>query len=1546
MAYRDRFGNYLNDKHGRYNPVGSIMPFLVDDFGENGQTPEHAYEHYLYCDGSELNIRDYPLLYQAIGNTYGGSNQVLVTQAAFAGGIERLFWINNKAFFRINQNSAVSGDIKLPYSYGTNVRFTEAGNGLGDLNTDWQYSTLYGLIAPTEDVSSQQTATSFIYEVVFPDSVDPATITQQTLNFSTGTHPNALFSKGFSLNDYPFYIGTFNLPDYRDRLVVGFGPVNGQGSATVEDALVNRVGQTGGRWYISKSDILEGETFLTVGDVKTRGYSNITADILNYLTGEAGYKMGPLVDDYFFTKPLEHQHNILACQADESLTVEYSPIPVDEYARLYTNSIANFLFFEPETSSGDAYTHTHGLTAERLNDPQIATYGNTPGIGGPDVYAPPDINIDVGDLENLVTQGVTLVPHGSGVGEIGGFAKPAVPWAGDNYLAFSTIGTSPYSSLQTLRTCAFPMNLAGYQTLYVFAIMGNDANGGERTNQGSATDAFVNDGANDGLWIVWPDGQEQLLLPSAGQYNGINGTSGFTAYDLQYDSWKEQYVTIPEQYRTADVQVTFKQNPVDGGGELGSTLYAENPNCLDSIGIQAVGLRDGIPPDPPDTTGCYPVTGSASIAILSMTYDINSGLVTANTQVPHGFEQDDVVNVLGATPPGYNGAWTVLAQGLSDSVFLFDPGGNPGALQSGGIASVKLAAGNFETVLETDPPKVYVVDSTMVVGGKEITLENPGTVIPISADSIQGSGTLITSSQPSSGPDVKRIDMNLIAPGGGGADSNTAGGNGGNTTVTFAFEGTTYSIRVTGGRGGQKGSDGGAGGAGGGIQYRIGSGSWTDGIPAALDDSDNFEWSYSAGESGNDGGTGSATSVAYGGGMVDTTDPPDNVPDVILGSGSTGIASQFTATYDENAWTTTSDATWTMPTPPDNLNIISTTVSGILDGGSGGRGNTNANSGCQAGDTRIGDYFGTDAVQNGSAIGGSGGKGARIEWTLTVAATSLQFYMGGNGGNGYNVRDGFSDGPGFEPDGRTWDGNNPVGPASQWSSAGGTTGTVSGRGGRSGGGAYGNGAVGGGGGAASGMYYNGATLICGAGGGGGGGGSGGGYNGGSTYDGCWPGYPGDDAATNLYSTSGALDFVNGANGTTGGCSAGGGGGGGGGCGPESGGGGGIGGQGGGAGAGHNGNGGGSGGARGGSAYRTDYLEATFDPDYAPGSAYAEVNVQYEYTGYSDNGGGGGQGASANLAILNNNIGITGSVQSEGTGGGDAENGGEGYLGISYVGVEDGGETTLEPSVAVGKFYFGSEDGIPSGSSFGAGWAKGSTNDDMVPQTPGIGTTASDKFAISGGAGIPGYGGLVNRYLPFIGPNTANVREYILGDFDLSNVEKIRFLMIAGNNGNGGREPDEDIVCWYRNTGSESTSLLDTVISTDDAGSNWANYDVSVTEGSPAAGNQIELILRQTRTAGIGDNDIDNEDNYGLAAVTLFYRPIERNVFNPGEGGTLCNIDYVEETISVRDSGMLVGDGAFQMSPSTPINITTDVVAEKNIPLNTRYHRCKYLIKAY
>lgn len=35
--------------------------------------PEYQYYGYLYCDGSEYNIKDYPLLYSVIGNKYGGT---------------------------------------------------------------------------------------------------------------------------------------------------------------------------------------------------------------------------------------------------------------------------------------------------------------------------------------------------------------------------------------------------------------------------------------------------------------------------------------------------------------------------------------------------------------------------------------------------------------------------------------------------------------------------------------------------------------------------------------------------------------------------------------------------------------------------------------------------------------------------------------------------------------------------------------------------------------------------------------------------------------------------------------------------------------------------------------------------------------------------------------------------------------------------------------------------------------------------------------------------------------------------------------------------------------------------------------------------------------------------------------------------------------------------------------------------------------------------------------------------------------------------------
>ena len=147
-------------------------------------------------------------------------------------------------------------------------------------------------------------------------------------------------------------------------------------------------------------------------------------------------------------------------------------------------------------------------------------------------------------------------------------------------------------------------------------------------------------------------------------------------------------------------------------------------------------------------------------------------------------------------------------------------------------------------------------------------------------------------------------------------------------------------------------------------------------------------------------------------------------------------------------------------------------------------------------------------------------------------------------------------------------------------------------------------------------------MIAGAGGGGGGGGSGGGFNGGGTTDGCYPGGDNRTASQSLVAVNTALDFADGSNGSSGGCTAGGGGGGGAGCGVVNQSNGGVGGQ---AGVGHNGNGGGTGGRRGTSAYRTDQWSGAMSIDENGANPTSDGYVEIEYSitelNYEPTGGG-------------------------------------------------------------------------------------------------------------------------------------------------------------------------------------------------------------------------------------------------------------------------------------------------------------------------------------
>ena len=88
-VYRSTLPNFYSDKGGSYVSVGAIVPTLVGvntdkDTPVFTQDPEYDYRGYLYCDGAEYKIKDYPSLYQKVGNTYLKSTDLQRNSLTFA----------------------------------------------------------------------------------------------------------------------------------------------------------------------------------------------------------------------------------------------------------------------------------------------------------------------------------------------------------------------------------------------------------------------------------------------------------------------------------------------------------------------------------------------------------------------------------------------------------------------------------------------------------------------------------------------------------------------------------------------------------------------------------------------------------------------------------------------------------------------------------------------------------------------------------------------------------------------------------------------------------------------------------------------------------------------------------------------------------------------------------------------------------------------------------------------------------------------------------------------------------------------------------------------------------------------------------------------------------------------------------------------------------------------------------------------------------------------------------------------------------------------
>ena len=298
-----------------------------------------------------------------------------------------------------------------------------------------------------------------------------------------------------------------------------------------------------------------------------------------------------------------------------------------------------------------------------------------------------DVNWDVQDpaIAPVADTGTYFRDWGSGSGELGGFAY--INGSGPKYLSFSSPGTDPFPTLQMQREARYTLDMTGFNRLYVQAIIGNDRNGGERVND-----------AGEGLRVIWPNNTETVILPSRRDYLDANPGFSASAYDDEYQQFKNQYIDIPSQYQTSGVTIRFRQDLADDAlGEYkgGGTVRTNNPNGYDSIGITKIGLRgvalqvtgtgsgtlalDFQWDDNPNTYG----TALGTIDILSHTFTQTSGVEEGNQS--HG--QTVTPGVYPITIANNSGGYSVKDSGKRICFFDTDNDDCNAELIIGGITN-------------------------------------------------------------------------------------------------------------------------------------------------------------------------------------------------------------------------------------------------------------------------------------------------------------------------------------------------------------------------------------------------------------------------------------------------------------------------------------------------------------------------------------------------------------------------------------------------------------------------------------------------------------------------------------------------------------------------------------------------------------------------------------------------------------------------------------------------------------------------------------------
>ena len=321
-------------------PIGTMIPVFKDQtvLNESGDadgwgildgTFPSRFHSWIYCDGRSLLPKDFPLLYELLGNTYGGINENLLSTTI--NGVP-----DSQLLVQVSSN--LEGN-RAVFELGVfDPPQTTADFGLvpGEVITLSGFTGAYEPVNGTK-VVVEQFANSFTVFADIAQGADPF----------VPPDPETLGVLGEQATASVVVTTSFRLPDLRNRRICGTGPIDGNslsspalvpslGPAKVANNASNEnPGAQGGQWFIKQIDDpqttidetqdntefeqvytpAEGQPpqespFFSIVNVQTTGYTNTTGSIEFETYGEVSTKIS-LDETRIFEIP-EHSHEIIS----------------------------------------------------------------------------------------------------------------------------------------------------------------------------------------------------------------------------------------------------------------------------------------------------------------------------------------------------------------------------------------------------------------------------------------------------------------------------------------------------------------------------------------------------------------------------------------------------------------------------------------------------------------------------------------------------------------------------------------------------------------------------------------------------------------------------------------------------------------------------------------------------------------------------------------------------------------------------------------------------------------------------------------------------------------------------------------------------------------------------------------------------------------------------------------------------------------------------------------------------------------------------------